>query len=70
MALLEIHNLSVRFTTAQGTLRAVSGLSLEVQSGEVLAVVGESGSGKSVAMFAVMGLLPPQAEITADRLAL
>ena len=69
MALLEIHNLSVRFTTAQGVLPAVSGLSLEAQSGEVLAIVGESGSGKSVAMFAVMGLLPPQAEITADRLA-
>ena len=69
MALLEIENLSVRFSTTQGTLLAVSGLSLAVESGEVLAVVGESGSGKSVAMFAVMGLLPLQAEITADRLA-
>ena len=36
---------------------------------EVLAIVGESGSGKSVAMLAVMGLLPPTATVTADRMA-
>jgi dipeptide transport system ATP-binding protein len=43
-------------------------VSLDVEHGEVLAIVGESGSGKSVAMLAVMGLLPWTAEISADEL--
>ena len=51
-------DLSVEFATTQGTFRAVEHLSLTVEAGEVLAIVGESGSGKSVAMLAVMGLLP------------
>jgi dipeptide transport system ATP-binding protein len=65
---LEIRNLSVQFTTALGPLRAVDGVDLTVDTGEVVGVVGESGSGKSVAMLAVMGLLPWTAQITADRL--
>ncbi|MEE9448366.1 MAG: ABC transporter ATP-binding protein [Arenicellales bacterium] len=68
MALLEIDNLSVTFNTAGGALKAVDGVSLEVDSGEVLAIVGESGSGKSVAMLAVMGLLPWTATVEADRM--
>ena len=66
---LEIRNLSVRFQTALGPLRAVDGVDLTVDRGEVVGIVGESGSGKSVAMLAVMGLLPWIAEITADVLA-
>src|ERR671916_686798 len=57
MALLEIDNLSVEFPTAAGVLRAVDGVSLRLDEGEVLGVVGESGSGKSVAMLALMGLV-------------
>jgi dipeptide transport system ATP-binding protein len=68
MPLLEIENLSVEFQTAQGRLRAVDGVSLSVDPGEVVAIVGESGSGKSVSMLAVMGLLPWTATVTADRL--
>ncbi len=67
MALLEIENLTVEFKTANGAFRAVDGVSMAVDAGEVLAVVGESGSGKSVAMLAVMGLLPWTATVTADR---
>jgi dipeptide transport system ATP-binding protein len=67
--LLEIKNLSVEFGTALGPLRAVDGVDLTVDTGEVVGIVGESGSGKSVAMLAVMGLLPWTAKITADRLA-
>jgi len=66
MALLEIKNLSVTFDTVGGKLKAVDGISLHVDRGEVLAIVGESGSGKSVSMLAVMGLLPWTATITAD----
>ncbi|MCF6368980.1 ABC transporter ATP-binding protein [Rhizobium halophilum] len=68
MALLQIDNLTVEFETASGWFRAVDGVSMSVNSGEVLAIVGESGSGKSVAMLAVMGLLPWTAKITADRM--
>ncbi len=66
MPLLEVRNLTVSFPTAAGRFVAVRGLDISVDTGEVLAIVGESGSGKSVAMLAVMGLLPPVAEITAD----
>lgn len=68
MALLEIQNLTVEFETATGWFKAVDGVSLSVEAGEVLAIVGESGSGKSVSMLAVMGLLPWTAKITADRM--
>ncbi len=68
MALLEIENLTVEFQTAHGAFRAVDGVSIAVDHREVLAIVGESGSGKSVAMLAVMGLLPWTATVTADKL--
>src|SRR6478672_5943317 len=66
--LLEIRNLSVEFRTSLGPLKAVDGVELTVDTGEVVGVVGESGSGKSVAMLAVMGLLPWTAKVTADRM--
>jgi dipeptide transport system ATP-binding protein len=68
MALLEIENLTVECEMASGWFRAVDGVSLSVEAGEVLAIVGESGSGKSVSMLAVMGLLPWTAKITADKM--
>lgn len=64
--LLEIRNLTVSFDTARGPFKAVDGIDLQVAAREVLAIVGESGSGKSVAMLAVMGLLPPTATVAAD----
>ena len=69
MPLLEIRNLTVDFATAHGAFRAVDRVSLTVEAGDIQAIVGESGSGKSVAMLAVMGLLPWTATVTADRLA-
>ena len=69
MPLLEIENLSVEFPTAAGVLRAVDGVSMRLDEGEVLGVVGESGSGKSVTMLALMGLVAYPGRVTADRLA-
>ena len=68
MALLEIRNLSVRFPTARGLALAADGVDLCVDAGDVLGIVGESGSGKSVSLLAVMGLLGPEALITAERM--
>ena len=68
MGLLNIRNLTVEFATAAGPFKAVDGVDVTVDKGEVLAIVGESGSGKSVSMLAVMGLLPDTATITADEM--
>jgi dipeptide transport system ATP-binding protein len=68
--MLEIRNLSVEFQTGTGTLRAVDGIDLALEEGEVLGIVGESGSGKTVAMLAVMGLVPFPGRVRADRMAL
>ncbi|MFZ2870544.1 ABC transporter ATP-binding protein, partial [Zavarzinia sp.] len=61
MALLEIRDLSVRF----GRFRAVSGVDMTVEAGEIVGVVGESGSGKSVTSLAVMGLIGEPGKVTA-----
>lgn len=68
MALLDIKNLTVSFDTSIGLFKAVDGIDVSVDAREVLAIVGESGSGKSVAMLAVMGLLPNTATVTADKM--
>lgn len=68
MALVEIENLSVEFPTQGGIMRAVDGVSLKLDEGEVLGVVGESGSGKSVTMLALMGLIPFPGRVRADKL--
>ncbi len=64
--LLDIKNLTVSFDTSTGPFKAVDGIDITVNKGEVLAIVGESGSGKSVGMLAVMGLFPKNAAVTAD----
>jgi len=69
--LLSVRDLSVRFGRGEGTLQALDGVSFDVTQGEMLALVGESGCGKSVAMMAVLGLLPRRGvEVTASRIML
>jgi peptide/nickel transport system ATP-binding protein len=63
MALLEVKNLVVEFPTRRSTLRAVDGISFNIEAGEVLGVVGESGAGKSMTGAAIIGLLEPPGRI-------
>jgi len=68
MPLLEIEDLHVEFPTQGSVMRAVEGVSLTIDEGEVLGIVGESGSGKSVAMMAVLGLIAAPGKVRAKTL--
>jgi len=61
--LLRVRDLQVEFPLPHGVLRAVDGASFEVRRGEALGIVGESGSGKTMALRALVGLLPRTARI-------
>ncbi|QIG41997.1 dipeptide ABC transporter ATP-binding protein [Nocardioides anomalus] len=58
MALIDVRDLRVRFTTEDGEVEAVRGLDFSVEPGETFGIVGESGSGKSVSTQALVRLLP------------
>ena len=57
-ALLEVKNLRTHFYTIEGEVKAVDGVSYDLQPGEILGLVGESGCGKSVSAMSVMRLIP------------
>ena len=56
--LLQIKNLSTSFFTDAGEVRAVRGVSLQIEEGRTLGLVGESGCGKSVTALSIMRLIP------------
>jgi len=65
--ILDIQNLRTTFSTQEGLVHAVNGISYQLHGGETIGIVGESGCGKSVSMLSVMRLLDiPPASIMAD----
>ena len=60
---LEVRDLTTHFKTPEGVVKAVDGVSFELQAGETLGIVGESGSGKSVTALSVMRLVPRPGKI-------
>ena len=58
MPVLEVNNLTTRFHTRDGVVKAVEDVSFSLEKGETLGIVGESGSGKSVTCYSLLGLIP------------
>ena len=65
---LKIEDLSVEFRSPAGTVRALNGVSLTQEEGEIYCVVGESGAGKSTLALAIMGLLPHNSSVLGGRI--
>ena len=68
MALLEVDNVSIGYNTRKGYLKAVEGVSFNLEEGQSLGLVGESGCGKTTIGMALMGLLPPNGSVRQGRI--
>ncbi|MGV3549392.1 ABC transporter ATP-binding protein [Rhizobium sp.] len=65
--LLSIRNLDIAYPTSRGPARILASVSLDIERGAAVGLVGESGSGKSTLALSLLGLLPDDARISADR---
>ena len=63
MAMLEVNDLRTSFFTPAGEVKAVNGVSFNLDHGKVLGIVGESGSGKSVTAYSIMQILEKSGQI-------
>ena len=63
MPLLEVRDIALEYGTDSGPLRAVDGMSFELEAGQALGIIGESGSGKTSMASALMRLLATNASI-------
>ena len=70
MALLEVKDLHTSFFTDAGEVKAVNGVSFNLERGKVLGIVGESGSGKSVTSYSIMGILAGSGKIVSGSIKL
>jgi oligopeptide transport system ATP-binding protein len=70
MALLEVRDLRTSFFTDAGEVKAVNGVSFDLERGKVLGIVGESGSGKSVTVYSIMQILAPAGKIVSGSIKL
>jgi peptide/nickel transport system ATP-binding protein len=68
--LLQVRDLCIDYATAGGLVRAVDGVSFDIEAGEVMGLAGESGSGKSTVAFAIARLHRPPAFITGGQIRL
>jgi len=66
--LLEVQDLAIEFHLFEGRARVINGVDLVIGRGESVALVGETGCGKSITARAILGLLPPNARVTAGRI--
>ena len=64
---LRAEDLSVRFYTKEGEVKAVNGVSFALQENSILCLVGESGAGKTSAALALLGLLPRAGRVVGGR---
>jgi oligopeptide/dipeptide ABC transporter ATP-binding protein len=63
MAMLEVRDLVLEYSTERGPLRAVDGISFDLEAGEAMGIIGESGSGKTSMAITLMRLLPKNATL-------
>ena len=68
MALLEVDSLKVYFSTIRGYVRAVDGVSFEIEKGEAFGLAGESGCGKTTTALSILRLLPSNGEIKGGKI--
>jgi len=68
MALLEVQDISIGYNTRKGYLKAVEGVSFDLEEGQSLGLVGESGCGKTTIGMALMGLLPANGSVRKGRI--
>ena len=67
MAMLEVRDLKVHFQITGGIVKAVDGVTFDLEAGQTMGLVGESGCGKTTTGYAITRLLPENGDIVGGR---